>query len=287
MPDEYRAERAALRRDARQQRADGRAAGARVDHARPTLKRKLALTAKVQDEVGHAQLLYRVAEDLGKSREAMLRTCWTARPSSTTSSTTPPIVGRRGDHRLAGGRRRNRRRRRCSTPATALRPHDAEDLLGGVVPHQAWLRWCDAGERHAAQRSLLQEALERWWAPLMQMHDPERCRRDAGRVRYRRDRRAREAQSTLAHARTLDRRGRGACSAGRPRSDGGGRSGGSDRPRRCAARRIARRQRALPLWRQRVALLEDLAAIRGNAFASPKTGPRECDARIAQSTQLN
>src|SRR6266576_122021 len=38
----------------------------------PTLKRKLALTAKVQDEVGHAQLLYRVAEDLGKSREAML-----------------------------------------------------------------------------------------------------------------------------------------------------------------------------------------------------------------------
>src|SRR5437588_8612096 len=38
----------------------------------PSLKRKLALTAKVQDEVGHAQLLYRVAEDLGKSREAML-----------------------------------------------------------------------------------------------------------------------------------------------------------------------------------------------------------------------
>ena len=37
----------------------------------PTLRRKLALTAKVQDEVGHAQLLYRVAEDLGKTREAM------------------------------------------------------------------------------------------------------------------------------------------------------------------------------------------------------------------------
>ena len=37
----------------------------------PTLRRKLALTAKIQDEVGHAQLLYRVAEDLGKPREAM------------------------------------------------------------------------------------------------------------------------------------------------------------------------------------------------------------------------
>src|SRR4028118_1512773 len=38
----------------------------------PSLQRKLALTAKVQDEVGHAQLLYRVAEDLGKPRTQML-----------------------------------------------------------------------------------------------------------------------------------------------------------------------------------------------------------------------
>ncbi len=38
----------------------------------PSLKRKLALIAKVQDEVGHAQLLYRAAETLGKSREEMI-----------------------------------------------------------------------------------------------------------------------------------------------------------------------------------------------------------------------
>jgi ring-1,2-phenylacetyl-CoA epoxidase subunit PaaA len=31
----------------------------------------MSLCAKIQDEVGHAQLLYRVAEDLGKSRVAM------------------------------------------------------------------------------------------------------------------------------------------------------------------------------------------------------------------------
>lgn len=37
----------------------------------PTLQRKMSLCAKIQDEVGHAQLLYRVAEDLGKSRDAM------------------------------------------------------------------------------------------------------------------------------------------------------------------------------------------------------------------------
>ena len=38
----------------------------------PSLLRKLALTAKVQDEVGHGQMLYEVAQDLGKSRNAML-----------------------------------------------------------------------------------------------------------------------------------------------------------------------------------------------------------------------
>ena len=38
----------------------------------PTLQRKLALTAKIQDEVGHAQLIYRVVEDLGKPRVACL-----------------------------------------------------------------------------------------------------------------------------------------------------------------------------------------------------------------------
>src|SRR6201982_2561218 len=38
----------------------------------PTLQRKLALTAKVQDEVGHAQLIYRVVEDLRTPREQCL-----------------------------------------------------------------------------------------------------------------------------------------------------------------------------------------------------------------------
>ncbi|MBW3662092.1 MAG: 1,2-phenylacetyl-CoA epoxidase subunit A [Actinobacteria bacterium] len=37
----------------------------------PTLRRKRSLAAKVQDEVGHAHLIYRVAEDLGKPREQM------------------------------------------------------------------------------------------------------------------------------------------------------------------------------------------------------------------------
>ncbi len=39
----------------------------------PGMRRKLALTAKVQDEVGHGQMLYRVSQELGKSRDDMLR----------------------------------------------------------------------------------------------------------------------------------------------------------------------------------------------------------------------
>lgn len=38
----------------------------------PGFRRKLALMAKVQDEVGHAQLLYSAAETLGKPREEMV-----------------------------------------------------------------------------------------------------------------------------------------------------------------------------------------------------------------------
>jgi ring-1,2-phenylacetyl-CoA epoxidase subunit PaaA len=37
----------------------------------PNLKRKRSLAAKVQDEVGHGHLIYRVAEDLGKTRKEM------------------------------------------------------------------------------------------------------------------------------------------------------------------------------------------------------------------------
>ncbi len=38
----------------------------------PGFRRKMALIAKVQDEIGHGQLLYNAAETLGKSREEMM-----------------------------------------------------------------------------------------------------------------------------------------------------------------------------------------------------------------------
>ena len=54
----------------------------------PTLQRKLALTAKVQDEVGHAQLIYRVVEDLGKPREQCLADLVSGKSKPTTSDPT-------------------------------------------------------------------------------------------------------------------------------------------------------------------------------------------------------
>ena len=76
----------------------------------PTLQRKLALTAKVQDEVGHAQLLYRVAEDLGKPREQMYQDLLDGKTKFHNVFHYPTEdVGRRGHHRLAGRCRRDRR----------------------------------------------------------------------------------------------------------------------------------------------------------------------------------
>ena len=81
----------------------------------PTLRRKLALTAKVQDEVGHAQLLYRVAEDLGKPRDAMFEDLLARQDEVPQRLPLPDeVVGRHRDHRLA--RRRGRDRRPAGAP---------------------------------------------------------------------------------------------------------------------------------------------------------------------------
>lgn len=45
----------------------------------PTVHRKLALLAKLQDEVGHALMQYRLCEDLGKNRDQMLEDLFNGR----------------------------------------------------------------------------------------------------------------------------------------------------------------------------------------------------------------
>ena len=72
MPDEYRNQLIRLIQvHANSEICGALPEGKWIPHA-PTFKRKMALVAKVQDEVGHAQLLYRAAETLGPSREELI-----------------------------------------------------------------------------------------------------------------------------------------------------------------------------------------------------------------------
>ena len=103
----------------------------------PTLQRKLALTAKVQDEVGHAQLIYRVVEDLGKPREQCLDDLISGKskfhnvfhyPTKTWGDVgviawlvdAAAIISPEGAPQVL---------------VRAVRADHEEDLLGGVVPH--------------------------------------------------------------------------------------------------------------------------------------------------------
>ena len=155
----------------------------------PTLQRKLALTAKVQDEVGHAQLLYRLVEDLGKSRARMMDDLLAGRtkfhnvfhyPASTWADV--GVIAWLVD-------------------AAAILSQKA--LLGtSYAPYARTMqRICWEESFHikhgfdivvtlangtAMQRSMLQDALNRWWGPLMQMHGPDTPpERDADLSRWR------------------------------------------------------------------------------------------------------
>ena len=75
----------------------------------PSLRRKMILLAKVQDEAGHGQYLYHAAETLGITREEMLR-CLARRPGEIFQYLQLP-------HPDLGGCRRDRLPRRfCGNP---------------------------------------------------------------------------------------------------------------------------------------------------------------------------
>src|SRR6478672_11174234 len=141
----------------------------------PTLKRKLALTAKVQDEVGHAQLLYRVAEDLGKSREDMLADLLAGKTKFHNVFHYPTYSW--GDVAIIA----------WLVDAAAIQSQKA--LLDcSYAPYartMAKICWEESFHiKHGYdcvvtlaggtddQRLILQDALNRWWTPLVHFHGP-------------------------------------------------------------------------------------------------------------------
>jgi ring-1,2-phenylacetyl-CoA epoxidase subunit PaaA len=141
----------------------------------PTLKRKLALSAKVQDEVGHAQLLYRVAEDLGKPREAMLADLLAGKTKfhnvfhyPTESWADVGIIAWLVDAAAIVAQQALRESSYAPYGRT-MKKICWEESVHILHGRDVVLTMVNGTAR---QRALVQDALERWWGPLMQMHGP-------------------------------------------------------------------------------------------------------------------
>jgi ring-1,2-phenylacetyl-CoA epoxidase subunit PaaA len=141
----------------------------------PSLKRKLSLTAKVQDEVGHAQILYRIAEDLGKSRAAMFEDLIHGRTKfhnvfhyPTFSWGDVAVIGFLIDGAALVTQRAlldssyapyvRAMRRICAEESLHLR--HGEDLV------------LELASGTDEQRQMFQDAVDRWWRPIMHFYGP-------------------------------------------------------------------------------------------------------------------
>lgn len=141
----------------------------------PGFRRKLALMAKVQDEVGHAQLLYNACETLGKSREDMINDLITGKskysnvfnyPAKTWADSAiiawlidaGAIVNQLANSRGSYGPYCRALERICAEESFHLKyGHDNVVFLatGSTV-----------------QRQMVQDALTRWWPPIMHFFGP-------------------------------------------------------------------------------------------------------------------
>jgi len=141
----------------------------------PGFRRKLALIAKVQDEVGHAQLLYSAAETLGKSREEQTNDLINGKskysnvfnyPSKTWADTAViawlidagAIVNQLANSKGSYGPYCRALERICAEESFHLKyGHDNVVFLATGTPKQ---------------REMVQDALTRWWPPIMHFFGP-------------------------------------------------------------------------------------------------------------------
>jgi len=141
----------------------------------PTLQRKLAVTAKIQDEVGHAQLLYRLVEDLGKPREQIYADLIAGKskfhnvfhyPTKSWGDVgiiawlvdAAAVISQAALQRSSYAPYARTMRRICWEEAFHLK-HGEDIVLTAMMGTQT-------------QRELIQEALNRWWEPLMMFYGP-------------------------------------------------------------------------------------------------------------------
>ncbi|CAN5153141.1 1,2-phenylacetyl-CoA epoxidase subunit A [soil metagenome] len=141
----------------------------------PSLRRKLSLTSKVQDEVGHGHMLYRVAEDLGKPREKMIDDLIHGRTKfhnvfhyPTESWGDIAVIG----YLIDGAALVTQRALlECSYApyVRVLKRICAEESLHQRHGEDIVLELCAGSD---AQREMFQDAVNRWWRPVMHFFGP-------------------------------------------------------------------------------------------------------------------
>ncbi|MEJ2431701.1 MAG: 1,2-phenylacetyl-CoA epoxidase subunit A [Pseudolabrys sp.] len=141
----------------------------------PSLKRKAALLAKVQDEGGHGAYLYAAAETLGTSREEMIDQLLAGKAKYSSIFNYPTLswadIGIIG-WLVDGAAIMNQSPLcRCSSgpSARAMIRICKEESFHQRQGYEIMLALCRGTPE---QKAMAQEALERWWWPVLMMFGP-------------------------------------------------------------------------------------------------------------------
>lgn len=144
----------------------------------PNFRRKLALIAKVQDEVGHGQLLYSAAETLGKTREQMLMDLLSGKSKYSNVFNYPAntwadiaVIGFLVDGAAIVNQVINSKGS-YGPYCRALERICYEESFHLKQGHDNFV-YLATGTK--VQREMLQEALNRWYRPLLHFFGPSDC----------------------------------------------------------------------------------------------------------------
>jgi ring-1,2-phenylacetyl-CoA epoxidase subunit PaaA len=141
----------------------------------PGFKRKLALIAKVQDEVGHAQLLYSAAETLGKTRDQMIQDLITGKSKYSNIFNYPAFTWADAcfiSWLVDAGAIVNQLANAKGSYGPYCRALDricAEESFHLKYGHHCVIYLATGTDQ---QRQMFQEALNRWWQPMMHFFGP-------------------------------------------------------------------------------------------------------------------
>jgi ring-1,2-phenylacetyl-CoA epoxidase subunit PaaA len=153
----------------------------------PTLKRKRSLAAKVQDEVGHAHLIYRVAESLGRPRKDMYEDLIAGRGKFHNVFHYPTYTW--GDVACIGflvdGAAIVTQRALLETSyapyVRVMKRVVAEESLHYRHGEDILLALASGSDEQAA---ILQEAVNRWWEPIMHFFGNDIAAEDDPSIRW-------------------------------------------------------------------------------------------------------